>query len=60
MFLNVLILYNFDLLLFNACLLKPLICLIKKLVLKTHWGNELNKKIQIGITIRVKIKILIT
>ena len=37
-------LYNFDLLLFNACLLKPLICLIKKLVLKTHWGNELNKK----------------
>ena len=32
--------------------------LIKKLVLKTHWGNELNKKIQIGI--RVKIKILIT
>ena len=37
------ILYNFDLLLFNACLLKPLICLIKKLVLKTHRGNELNK-----------------
>ena len=36
----------------------PLICLIKKLVLKTHWGNELNKKIIIGI--RVKIKILIT
>ena len=35
---------NFDLLLFNACLLNPLICLIKKLVLKTHWGNELNKK----------------
>ena len=31
------------------CLLKPLVCLIKKLVLKTHWGNELNKKIQIGI-----------
>ena len=58
MFLNVYIMYNFDLLLFNACLLKPLICLIKKLVLKTHWGNELNKKIQIGI--RVKIKILIT
>ena len=44
MFLNVYILYNFDLLLFNACLLKPLICLIKKLVLKTHWGNELNLK----------------
>ena len=45
MFLNVKILYNFDLLLFNACLLKPLTCLIKKLFLKTHWGNELNKKI---------------
>ena len=30
------ILYNCDLLLFNACLLEPLICLIKKLV---HWGN---------------------
>ena len=44
------ILYHFDLLLFNACLLKRLICLIKKLVLKTHWGNELNTKFQIGIT----------
>ena len=49
---------KFDLLLFNACLLKPFICLIKKQVLKSHWGNELNKKIQIGV--RVKIKILIT
>ena len=58
MFLNVSILYNFDLLLFNACLLKPLTCLIKKLVLKTHWGNKLNKKFEIGI--RVKIEILIT
>ena len=45
-------------LLLLACLLKPLICLIKKLVPKTHRGNELNKKFQIGI--RVKIKILIT
>ena len=41
--------------LFNACLLKPLICLIKKLVLKTHWGNELNKKFQIGIRLKIKI-----
>ena len=49
---------NFDLFLFNACLLNRIICLIKKLVLKTHWENELNKKIQI--VIRVKIKILIT
>ena len=49
---------NFDLLLFNVNLLKPLTCLIEKLVLKTHWGNELNKRFQIGI--RVKIKILIT
>ena len=39
--------YNFDLLLFNARLLKPLSCLIKKLVLKTHWGNELNKKFKL-------------
>ena len=49
---------NFDLLLFNANLLKPLTCLIEKVVLKTHWGNELNKRFQIAIW--VKIKILIT
>ena len=42
----------------RAALKELLICLIKKLVLKTHWGNELNlKKLN---CIRVKIKILIT
>ena len=52
---------QFDLLLFNACLLKPLICLIKKLVLKTHRGNELNLKnpnwYKVGLPIYIQKKL---